>query len=148
MRNFLRGYEPYFYAIMRIVVGFMFALHGAQKLFGFPPQTPNPCQCPAKPPMPDFMATLLSAGGIIELVGGIMIMLGLFAGFAAFIASGMMAVAYFMAHQPGGILPIQNGGEPAVIYCFIFLFIAARGSGVLSLDSMIFGKDIDTHYRT
>lgn len=138
MRNFLRGYEPYFYAIMRIVVGFMFALHGAQKLFGFPPS--------GKPAQP--LDAFMKFGGVLELVLGLMIMLGLFAGFAGFLASGMMAVAYFMAHQPQGILPIQNGGEPAVIYCFIFLFIAARGSGVLSLDSMIFGKDIDTHYRT
>jgi len=138
MRNFLRSYEPYFYALLRIVTGFMFAQHGAQKLFGFPPS--------GKPAMP--LNALMTFGATLELVSGLMVMLGLFAGFAAFFASGMMAVAYFMAHQPQGILPIQNGGEPAVLYCFIFLFIAARGSGVLSLDSLIFGKDTDTPYRT
>ncbi len=138
MRNFLRSYEPYFYAVLRIVTGFMFALHGAQKLFGFPPS--------GKPPMP--LSAFMMFGGILELVLGLMVMLGLFAGFAAFIASGEMAVAYFMAHQPSGILPIQNGGELAVLYCFIFLFIAARGSGALSLDSLIFGREVDTPYRT
>jgi putative oxidoreductase len=116
----------------------MFALHGAQKLFGFPPS--------GKPSMP--LNTFMTVGGILEFVLGLMVMLGLFAGFAAFIASGEMAVAYFMAHQPQGALPIQNGGELAALYAFVFLFIAARGSGVLSLDSLIFGKDVDTPYRT
>ncbi len=138
MRNILRRYEPYFYALLRIITGFMFALHGAQKLFGFPPS--------GKPSMP--LNTFMTVGGILEFVLGLMVMLGLFAGFAAFIASGEMAVAYFMAHQPQGALPIQNGGELAALYAFVFLFIAARGSGVLSLDSLIFGKDVDTPYRT
>lgn len=138
MDNFLRSFEPYFYALLRIVTGFMFALHGAQKLFGFPPS--------GKPAQP--LGAFMTFGGILELVLGLMVMLGLFAGFAAFIASGEMAVAYFMAHQPAGILPIQNGGETAVLYCFIFLFIAARGSGVLSLDSLIFRKGAETVDRT
>ncbi len=138
MRNILRRYEPYFYALLRIITGFMFALHGAQKLFGFPPS--------GKPSMP--LNTFMTVGGILEFVLGLMVMLGLFAGFAAFIASGEMAVAYFMMHQPQGALPIQNGGELAALYAFVFLFIAARGSGVLSLDSLIFGKDVDTPYRT
>lgn len=138
MNNFLHRFEPYFYALLRIVTGFMFAQHGAQKLFGFPPS--------GKEAMP--LDAFMTFGATLELVLGLMIMLGLFAGFAAFIASGEMAVAYFMAHQPQGALPIQNSGETAVLYCFIFLFIAARGSGVLSLDSLIFGRDYDTRNRT
>jgi len=75
--------------------------------------------------------------GLVELVGGALIALGLFAGIAAFIASGQMAVAYFYAHAPGGFWPIQNKGELAVLYCFVFLFIAARGSGSPSLDGLL-----------
>lgn len=127
MERFLGRFEPYFYSILRIVTGFMFTLHGAQKLFGFPPS--------GKPAMP--LDAFMTFGGVLELVLGLMVMLGLFAGFAAFIASGEMAVAYFMFHQPGGALPIQNGGELAVLYCFVFLYISARGSGVLSLDSLL-----------
>jgi putative oxidoreductase len=127
MRNFLRRYEPILYAIMRIVVGFLFAQHGAQKLFGFPSS--------GKPAMP--LDAFTTFGGVLELVLGLMVMLGLFAGFAGFLASGMMAVAYFMAHQSRGALPIQNGGEPAVLYCFIFLYIASRGAGVWSIDALL-----------
>ena len=80
----------------------------------------------------------MATAGVIELVGGLMIMFGLFAGFAAFIASGMMAVAYFMSHfKMDAFLPIQNRGELAVLYCFVFLYIAARGSGVWSIDSLM-----------
>lgn len=125
MTRILGRYEPYFYALLRIVSGFLFALHGSQKLFGFPPS--------GKPAMP--LNALMTVGGAIELIGGLMIMFGILASVAAFIASGMMAVAYFMAHQPQGALPVQNGGDAAVLFCFIFLYIAARGSGVLSLDS-------------
>ena len=125
MTRILGRYEPYVYALLRIVSGFLFTLHGTQKLFGFPPS--------GKPAMP--LNAMMMTAGVIELVAGLMILFGLLAGVAAFIASGMMAVAYFMAHQPQGALPVQNGGEPAVLYCFIFLYIAARGSGVLSLDS-------------
>lgn len=133
MERFLGRYEPYFYALLRIVAGFMFTLHGAQKLFNVPAS--------GKPPMQ--LSAFLTFGGILELVLGLMVMFGLFAGFAAFIASGEMAVAYFTAHQPAGALPIQNGGELAVLYCFIFLYIAARGSSVLSLDSLLFRKTTD-----
>jgi putative oxidoreductase len=81
---------------------------------------------------------LMLVGGIIEFFGGLMIALGLFAGFAAFLASGMMAVAYFMVHAKKGFWPIVNEGELAVIYCFLFLYIASRGSGPYSLESMLF----------
>lgn len=137
MENFLGRYEPYFYALMRVIVGFLFMWHGAQKLLGFPPQPPPPAGSPA----PGGLSALMAVAGTIELVGGIMIMLGLFAGIAAFIASGLMAVAYFMAHfSVQAFLPLQNRGELAVLYCFVFLYIAARGSGVLSVDSLILGN--------
>ena len=124
MKFLNRCSEP-IYAATRIVVGFLFMAHGLQKLFGLfggsPGGTPS--------------ALIYSAGGI-ELVGGILVMIGLFTRFSAFICSGTMAVAYFMAHQKGGVLPIQNHGELAALYCWIFLFMAAKGSGVWSVDSI------------
>jgi len=128
MERYLGRFEPYIYAIFRIIVGFLFVWHGTQKLFGFPPSS-QPAQ-----PLNAFMAT----AGTIEFVCGLLILLGLFAGFAAFLASGTMAVAYFMAHASAGFLPLVNRGELAVLYCFAFLYIASRGSGLLSLDSLFF----------
>lgn len=124
MERFLGKYAPYLYALLRIVAGLMFAMHGSQKLLGFPG---------GQDPVPLF--SLFGLAGVIELVGGLMIAFGFLASPAAFIASGMMAVAYFMAHAPQGALPILNGGEPAVLYCFLFLYIAAQGSGVWSVDA-------------
>jgi putative oxidoreductase len=125
MERFLGTYAPYLYALLRIVAGLMFAMHGSQKLFGIPG---------GKDPVALF--SLMGLAGVVELVGGLLIALGLFASIAAFIASGQMAVAYFMAHAPQAALPLLNGGETAVLYCFLFLYIAARGSGVWSLDSL------------
>lgn len=140
--GFLGKYEPYFYALLRIVSGFLFLMHGTQKILGFPAKPPSPAtQAAANMPEPSaIMQALGSASGPLELVFGLLIMLGLFGGWAGFLASGMMAIAYFSAHQPRGILPIQNGGEGAVLYCFIFLYIAARGSGILSVDSAMRGN--------
>lgn len=132
MERFLGRYEPYIYAILRIVTGFVFLWHGTQKLFNYPAMPTQPGKTPE--PLNAMMAT----AGTIELICGILIMVGLFTGFAAFLASGLMAVAYFMAHAPQGFLPIQNRGELAVLYCFLFLYLAARGSGVWSLDSLVF----------
>lgn len=133
MERVLGRYEPYVYAIMRIIVGFLFLWHGSQKLFGIPPQ-----QMPPGSPAPQGLSPLMAVGGVIELVGGLMIMFGLLAGIAAFIASGMMAVAYFMAHfNMQTFLPLQNRGELAVVYCFVFLYISSRGSGILSIDSLM-----------
>jgi putative oxidoreductase len=121
MEGVLGRFAPQIYALLRIVAGLMFAVHGAQKMFGaFGGQQ-----------MP--LMSQLGLAGVIELVGGLMIALGLFASLAAFIASGEMAVAYFQAHAPRGWNPIQNQGEAAVLYCFLFLYIAARGSGIWSL---------------
>jgi putative oxidoreductase len=130
MDRFLGRYSGYVYSIFRIVVGFLFMLHGTQKLFGWPPSGG-----PGGP-----TEGLMLVAGIIEVLCGLLVMLGFFASFAAFIASGMMAVAYFMVHQPMGPLPLQNRGEAAVLFCFAFLYIAARGSGMLSVDGMVRGS--------
>jgi len=127
MERVLGRYSSHIYAILRIVVGFSFMLHGTQKLFGWPPFAQPGGGGPAE--------GLMLVAGIIELVCGALVMVGFFTSFAAFIASGMMAVAYFMAHQPKGTLPASNGGDAAVLYCFIFLYMAARGSGIWSVDS-------------
>src|ERR1700756_4270485 len=108
------------FAILRIIAGLMFAMHGTQKLLGYPPM-PQGMSGPLPP--------LLKVGGGIELVCGLLIAIGLFAGIAAFVASGEMAVAYFSAHAHNGLWPIENQGELAVLYCFLFLFIAAHGAG-------------------
>lgn len=127
MVSVLGRYSSYAYAIFRIVFGFMFMLHGTQKIFGWPP---------SGQPGGELAAVML-VGAIIELLGGFMIMVGLFASFAAFLASGTMAVAYFGWHfSMTAFWPIVNRGELAVAYCFAFLYIAARGSGVWSVDGL------------
>jgi putative oxidoreductase len=129
METVLGKFSPQIYALLRIVGGLLFAQHGAQKILGafggVPPEVP---------------AFIKYGAGSIELVGGLLIAVGLFAGLVAFISSGEMAVAYFMAHAGKGLFPIQNGGELAVLYCFLFLYIAARGSGAWSVDAAMRGK--------
>jgi len=121
--GFLSPFQPQVYAAFRIVAGLMFVQHGCQKILGLFGGAPG-----------EMPAPMLYTAGLIELVGGLMIGLGFFAGIAAFLASGTMAFAYFIAHQPQGLLPIQNRGELAVLYCFAFLYIAAKGSGIWSID--------------
>ena len=128
MPNFLRRHEAETYALMRIVIGFLFLWHGSQKLLGFPPMPPMP---PGTPPPPAF---IMWTAGSIELVGGVLVMLGLFTRWAAYLCSGLMAFAYWMAHGTHALLPIMNGGEPAVVYCFVFLYIASHGPGTWSAD--------------
>jgi putative oxidoreductase len=128
MERFLGQFSPYLYAVLRIVAGLLFACHGAQKLFGVLGGVGQPGAA-----VPLF--SLMGLAGVIEFFGGLLIMVGLLTGYVAFIASGQMAAAYFMAHFPRAFWPIQNNGEPAVLFCFIFLYMASRGSGVWSIDS-------------
>jgi putative oxidoreductase len=124
MLSFLKSYEDQTYALMRIAAGFMFLFHGSQKLLGFPAANFEP------PPH------ILYVAGPIELIGGVLIMIGLFTTPAAFLASGLMAAAYWMAHfSAESYLPIMNRGDAAVLYCFVFLYIAAKGSGIWSVDA-------------
>jgi putative oxidoreductase len=125
MAAFMRRYEGETYALMRIVVGFLFLWHGVQKLFGFPP-------LPEGIVVPAFVTWI---AGPIELFGGLLVMIGLFTGWAAFLCSGLMAFAYWMGHGMKALLPILNQGELAAAYCFVFLFIAARGAGRWSVDA-------------
>ena len=123
MDRWLGRHAERIYTLLRVVAGLLFACHGAQKLFGaFGGQvmTSNP---------------MMLAAGIIEFGGGLLIAIGLVTSWAAFIASGQMAAAYFMAHAKGGFWPIVNKGELAVLYCFLFLYIAARGAGPYSVDA-------------
>ena len=113
------------YALMRMVTGFLFLFHGSQKLLDFPQ--------PAMEGVPAFIQ--YGAGGI-ELVGGLLVMLGLFTRWSAFLCSGLMAFAYWMAHGMKALWPMLNGGELAIMWCFVFLYISARGPGVWSLDGL------------
>ena len=118
---FMKSFGDQAYALMRIAVGFAFFWHGSQKVLGFPSGGPD-------------MNPMLYVAGGIELVGGVLVMIGLLTNWAAFLCSGLMAAAYWMAHGTQALLPIQNHGELAFLYCFVFLFIASRGAGIWSVD--------------
>lgn len=120
-------WTPRLLGILRIIAGFLYLQHGTAKLFGAPHVA-----------MFDGLQvmSLMGVAGILELVGGALLLLGLFTRPVAFILSGQMAAAYFMAHAPQGFLPILNGGELAVLYSFIFLYFAAAGGGAFSLDGL------------
>ena len=128
--RFLERYIEVIYALFRLMFGLLFASHGAQKLFGMFGGVDG------KGAKLGPEAGLGYAAGWIELITGLLIAIGLFTGIAAFLASGTMAVAYFMAHASGGFWPLVNQGEMAVLYCFAFLYMAARGSGRYSVDGM------------
>ena len=120
----LSRWQPQVLAILRIVVGLLFLEHGLQKFFGFPVPFP----------MPGPLPPMVMAAGAIELIAGALVTIGLFTRLAAFIASGEMAVAYFIGHFPKGFWPVENMGEGAILYCFIFLYIAAAGPGAWSIE--------------
>ena len=119
------GYAPPVLSIVRIMVALLILEHGLSRLFGFPSALPSP---------PLF--TLYWFAGAIELAGGVLLTLGLFTRTAAFILSGEMAVAYFLSHAPHGFFPILNRGDGAILFCFIFLYIAFAGAGPWSLDAV------------
>jgi len=122
----LSRYAPYLQSALRIVAAFLFIAHGTQKLFAFP----------VNEPASGFaLMSLMGAAGILEAVGGVLMLAGLFTRPVAFVLAGEMAVAYFLRHAPGGPWPILNGGELAVLYGFIWLFFCAAGPGPWSLDA-------------
>jgi len=121
--SFIRRYAAETYALMRIVVGFLFLCHGATKIFGWPGM-----------PHEGTPEAIRWIAGLVELVGGGLVLVGLATRAAAFLSSGLMAFAYWLAHGTNALLPINNNGELAVVYCFVFLCIAARGAGVWSVD--------------
>jgi putative oxidoreductase len=131
--NSLKRFADPAYCLMRLIVGLLFACHGGQKILGFPPVQKAMS-----------LDTLGMVGGYIELIGGFLVALGLFTRIGAFVASGMMAVAYFMVHAKGGFFPIINRGEPAVFYCFVFFFIFFYGGGRFSLDALIWKSKATT----
>lgn len=130
MEKLLERYSPYLYATMRVVLGFLFACHGAQKLFGVLGGAGGEGTTAALFSLPWF-------AGLIELLAGLLVLAGFLTRYAAFIASGEMAVAYFLMHFRNGFWPILNGGELAALYCFIFLFVAGRGAWACSIDTML-----------
>lgn len=128
LNSFYASWTPRLLSVLRIIAGFLLMAHGAQKLVGFlaPPGMPTP-----------KLFSMMGIAGILELGGGLLLLIGLFTRPVAFILSGMMAVAYFTAHAPGGFWPLQNKGELAVLYCFLFLFLSVAGGGEWSLDRLL-----------
>ena len=123
--SFRATWSPRLLSVIRIIVGLMFMQHGLTKYFGFPVATPAGFQA----------LSMVGAAGVIEIVAGALIAIGLFARCAAFLASGEMAIGYFLYHAPRSFFPQANGGEAAIFYCFIFLYIALEGGGPWSIDA-------------
>ena len=117
---------PHILSLLRIVAALLFLEHGLSRLFGWPSPIPTP-----------HLFTLYWFAGAIELLGGVLLTLGLFSRVAALVMSGEMAFAYFLSHAPHGFFPILNRGDGAVLYCFVFLYIAAAGAGPWSLDALL-----------
>ena len=124
----LAAWSPRVLSVLRIITALLFLEHGLMKLFHFPAPQPG---------VTDPLPTILMASATIEVVGGSLIALGLFTRLAAFVCSGQMAVAYFMAHAPNGFYPALNMGEPAVLYCFVFFYLVFAGPGPWSLDALV-----------
>ena len=119
----LSRYRPYALAALRIIAALLFIEHGTQKLFGFPASQ-----------MEGSLPTMLLVAALLEFVGGILVLIGLFTRPVAFILSGQMAVAYFMAHAPSSPFPALNGGDAAILFCFVFLYFVFAGPGAFSVD--------------
>ena len=123
--TFLQPWAPQLLSILRILTAATFFSHGAMKLLGWPAPFPYP------------LNSLTTAAGMLEIVGGVLLAIGLFSRPVAFILSGLMAFAYFMAHAPQGFFPVLNGGEAAMLFCFAFLYLAAAGPGPWSVDAVL-----------
>jgi putative oxidoreductase len=129
---FMAKYEEQIYAMLRIVLGFLFLWHGTQKLLDYPPLPPG-----VKMPL-----YIIAIGGPIELFGGLFILTGFLTRWTAFICSGEMAFAYWIGHGTHAVLPLVNHGELAMIYCFLFFFVSAKGSGIFSIDHWLRNRHI------
>ena len=124
----LNAWAPIALAVLRIVTALLFIEHGTQKLFDFPPGERGPV---------GFQLSMIGVAGMLELFGGLLILLGLFTRPVAFLLSGEMAVAYWTAHAPQSTFPVLNGGDAAILFCFVFLYLVFSGPGALSLDGTI-----------
>lgn len=122
------AWTPYLLSALRIAAAFSFITHGTQKLFAMPVLQPRD---------PALLLSLAGLAGVLELVGGLLLLLGLFTRPVAFLLSGQMAVAYFLSHAPRSFFPVLNGGEPAMLFCFIWLYLSAAGPGPLSIDALL-----------
>jgi len=122
----LNRYAPYFLGVLRIVTALIFIAHGTQKLFGFPVLPPNGSLPPA--------FTMYWYAGVLELVGGLLVLVGFQTRIAAFVLSGQMAFAYWMGHAPKSFYPVANGGDAAILYCFVFLYLVFAGAGAFAID--------------
>lgn len=120
----LTNWTPHMLSVLRIMAALLFLEHGTQKLFAFPPTDSTPP-----------LMSLIGVQGIIEVVGGVLLAVGFYTRPVAFVLSGDMAVAYFMAHAPRSFFPVLNGGDAAILYCFIFLYLVFAGGGAWSVDS-------------
>ena len=125
--DFAARWAPRLLSVLRIVAALSFITHGTQKLFGFPVAEPRP---------PVELFSLFGLAGMLETAGGLLLLFGLFTRPVAFLLAGEMAVAYFKAHLPRSFWPILNGGEPTVLFCFLFLYLAAAGGGEWALDRL------------
>ncbi|MGA9771162.1 MAG: DoxX family protein [Blastocatellia bacterium] len=132
LNSFYSEWVPRLLSVMRVIIAFLFIQHGAQKLFGFM----APEQWAASP-----VFSMIWIAGVLEFFGGLFILFGLFTRPVAFILSGLMAVAYFMAHAPQGFWTIQNRGELAVAYCFVFLYLTVAGGGSWSMDRLLWRQE-------
>jgi len=136
--NVLKSYAPYILSLGRFVIGLLLFAHGVAKYFGFPPS-----------PMANVpFASLFGAAGILELIGGSLLMVGLFTRPTAVVLSGMTAIAYFYVHFPKSAFPILNGGEAAILFCFSLLYLAVAGGGAWSADQWLLGEDASSGEMT
>ena len=126
--TFLRPWAPHILSVLRILASLSFFTHGSMKLLAWPAAFPYP------------LSNLTYTAGVLEIVGGLLLAIGLFSRPVAFVLSGLMAFAYFLGHAGGGFFPILNGGEAAMLFCWLFLFIAAYGPGPISVDALL-GRD-------
>ena len=129
----IEKWRPQLLALLRIVTALLFIEHGTAKLFHFPV---------AQPGVPDPLPMLLLAAAIIEVVGGVLLVIGLFTRLAAFVMAGEIAIGYFLFHFPQSFWPIVNQGEPAILFCFIFLYLTAAGPGAWSIDGARLREDV------